>query len=90
MNPEAGEALAEVKKEFVGMLPVPGRASWPKLGSLAKAMVALKVTAPSIVNERQQRTLARQIDAAVAEAFDLTSAEMVILENGGESPEVAE
>ena len=62
------------------MLPVPGRASWSKLGSLGKAMVALKKTAPSVVKERQERTLLRQIEVAVAEAFDLTSAEMMILE----------
>ena len=81
MNPEAGEALAEVKKEFVEMLPIPDRASWPKLARLGEAMVALKATAPSVVKERQQQTLTRQIDATVAEAFNLTTGELAILEN---------
>lgn len=86
LNPEAGEALAEVKKEFVEMLPLPGTASWPKLGSLGKQMITLKAAAPSVVNERQQRRLARQIDAAVAEAFDLTNTEIAILEEDEASP----
>lgn len=90
MNPEAGEALAEVKKEFVEMLPLPNRASWPKLGYLGKKMMALKATAPSVVKERQQRTLARQIDAAVVEAFDLTSDDVAILENNEASSAAAE
>jgi len=82
MNPEAGEALAEVKKEFVERLPVPSRDSWPKLSKLSKAMVELNATGPSVIKDRQKQMLTRQIDEAVAQAFDLTHAELAILEHG--------
>lgn len=80
MNPEAGEALAEVKKEFVEMLPIPPRANFAKLSKLGKSMVAMKTTAPSVTRERQIKMIAKQIDKAVSEAFGLTDGEAAMAE----------
>ena len=76
MNPEAGEALAEVKKEFVEMLPVPEIQTLGQLGKLGKAMASLKVSEPSIVRDRQIRVTLKQIDAAVYQAFELAEDEI--------------
>lgn len=81
MNPEAGEALAEVKKEFVEMLPVPNRASWAKLSKLGKSVTSLKSAAPSVVRDRQLGSLFKQVNEAVSEAFALTKADIAIIEN---------
>ncbi len=80
MNPEAGEALAEVKKEFVEMLPVPSRECFGRLSKLSDSMMALKITAPSVMRDRQIRVVAKQIDAAVNEAFELTAEEAALID----------
>jgi len=80
MNPEVGEALAEVKKEFVEMLPLPPRESFATLAKLGRAMMATKASALSLVRERQIRVLSRQIDRAVYEAFGLTEPETAMIE----------
>lgn len=80
MNPEAGEALAEVKKEFVEMLPVPSRECFGRLSKLSDSMMALKITAPSVMRDRQIRVVSKQIDAAVNEAFDLTAEEAALID----------
>ncbi|MCB1470433.1 MAG: hypothetical protein KDK08_25530, partial [Rhizobiaceae bacterium] len=76
MNPEAGEALAEVKKEFVEMLPIPPRSTWAQLSKLGRAITALKAAVPSVVRDRQLRALIKQIDLAVFQAFGLTETEI--------------
>lgn len=80
MNPEAGEALAEVKKEFVEMLPLPPHENFARLSKLGSSMMAMKATPPSVIRDRQIRVLSRQIDNAVREAFGLTEAEAAMAE----------
>lgn len=80
MNPEAGEALAEVKKEFVEMLPVPALAALAPLSKLGKSLVSLKKTNSSVIRDRQLRVLLRQVDAAVNTAFELSPSEVAMIQ----------
>lgn len=76
MNPEAGEALAEVKKEFVEMLPVPDLNKLDELERLGKLVFDLKMTPPSEIRERQLKAYLRQIDTEVFRIFDVKESEI--------------
>ncbi|MFC7688693.1 hypothetical protein ACFQY5_02655 [Paeniroseomonas aquatica] len=80
MNPEAGEALAEVKKEFVELLPIPNPTNLGHLEKIATSIIKLKTGPQSVVVERQIKMHIRQIDAAVYALFGLTSDEVELLE----------
>ena len=79
MNPEAGEALAEVKKEFVEMLPLPPQGSFERLAKLGSSMISTKAAPSSVIRDRQIRVLAKQIDNAVIEAYGLDSTEAAMV-----------
>ena len=80
MNPEAGEALAEVKKEFVEMLPVPDPTILTAISKLAKSLIELQASPSSVIKDRQLKVLMRQLDAAVYEAFALSASEIAKVE----------
>ena len=80
MNPEAGEALAEVKKEFVELLPIPDPAGFNNLNSLGEKIMHLKASAPSLINDRQITMYLSQADAAVFNIFGLSEADITIVE----------
>lgn len=80
MNPEAGEALAEVKKEFVEMLPIPPRKYFAKLSKLGISMMEMKSAVSSVTRDRQIKIISKQIDNAVKEAFSLTDDEAAMAE----------
>jgi type I restriction-modification system DNA methylase subunit len=80
MNPEAGEALAEVKKEFVELLPIPDPQSLAGLETISEAVIALKKGAQSTVVDRQIRMHIKHIDLAVYKLFSLTADEVELIE----------
>jgi len=95
LNPEAGEALAEVKRGNVAVLPVPvlrledadDAAMHERLVVLVNQMLSLQIGLSSERNPDQRRHLQTiadatdvQIDRAVYELYGLTQAEIEIVE----------
>ena len=100
LNPEVGEALAEVKRTNVAQLPIKaidlqnptGRARHDRLVGLVEKMLALvpKLRAAKTDAERQALQNAvsatdQQIDALVYELYGLTPEEIALVEGGGRS-----
>jgi adenine-specific DNA-methyltransferase len=80
MNPEAGEALAEVKKEFVEMLPIPELTRLDELDKLGKVIYDFKKSNTSELSERQLNMLLKQIDAVVFKLYGLGEDEIALVE----------
>lgn len=80
MNPEAGEALAEVKKEFVERLPMPDPAALATLNKAAQAVMTLFAGPQSVMVDRQIKMYLKQIDLAVYQLFGLDADEVKLLE----------
>lgn len=96
INPEKGEALAEVKKEHVESLPIhmidfsdpADKVRHDHIVNLVERMLAAKeelskakTEAETTRLERECETLDRQIDQAVYELYGLTEEEIKIVEN---------
>ena len=78
MNPERGETLAEVKKEHVEKLPimnVPAKQQAAIIGKVDEIMALKKKDTAANTNE-----LEREIDFLVYEVFNLTPAEIELVE----------
>jgi len=97
MNPEKGEALAEVKKTHVEQLPVPfldmskkaDKAKHDQLVSLVDQMLELKQKEATEPNQQLKTMIARQIDGvdkaidtAVYALYNLTEDEIKVVEGG--------
>jgi len=97
LNPERGEALAEVKKHHVEQLPIfpinftdkADRARHDKMVSLVEGMLAAKKQLQLARTDRDKdfytnkcAALDRQIDALVYELYELTPEEIAIVEAG--------
>ncbi|MDR1478682.1 MAG: N-6 DNA methylase [Planctomycetaceae bacterium] len=95
MNPEKGEALAEVKKIHVEQLPIPlldpsqktNKTKYDKIISLANKMLQLKIkelaeqkTQMKTILQRQIKALDQQINQAVYLLYDLSEEEIKIIE----------
>jgi Eco57I restriction-modification methylase/TaqI-like C-terminal specificity domain len=95
MNPEVGEALAEVKKTNVARLPfrtidfddAADKARHDRMVQLVESMLALHKQLAVAASEAQKTILQRQIDATdaeidrlVYELYDLTPEEIAIVE----------
>jgi hypothetical protein len=80
MNPEAGEALAEVKKEFVEDLPIPSADKLVGLAKLSENLMSLKKGHPTELSNRQERALLKQIEELSCQAFGVNSEEYKIIE----------
>jgi len=80
MNPEAGEVLAEVKKEFVELLPIPDPTELAALDKICAILVGLKKSKSSTVIERQIRMRLKQVDVSVYSLFQLTPSEIAMIE----------
>jgi len=81
MNPEAGEALAEVKKDFVERLPLPDLAKLAQLEQIAENLIKLKKLAATDIRARQIKALIIQIDELTYQAFGLTAEERQQIED---------
>ncbi len=96
LNPEVGEALAEVKKTNVAKLPIRSidfsdptdRAHYDKMVSLVKRMLVIhqelqSTTSPTTQAriEREIHVTGEQIDALVYELYGLTDEEIEIVES---------
>ena len=79
MNPEAGEALAEVKKEFVELLPVPNLKKMDSLRKIGERLIELKASKPSEIRDRQIKMSMTQADSAVLDLFGITSIEASLI-----------
>ncbi|RAL97726.1 hypothetical protein DOU54_10640 [Agrobacterium sp. MS2] len=84
MNPEAGEALAEVKKEFVEMLPLPDPAKLSNLDAVCRSLIKLKKSTSSIVIDRQIRAHLSKIDEAVYKLYGLSAAEISLVQRNAD------
>ena len=80
MNPEAGEALAEVKKDFVENLPLPDDNDIAAFTPLAENLLRLKQATTTEITLRQEKAILRQIDDLAFKAFRLTGAEIESIE----------
>ena len=92
LNPEIGEALAEVKKENVAALPVGFNieqcgTTLDQLGKFAVAMIAAKQFATKChtdqdrhIAERQIAELERKINSSVYALYQLSAKEIHIIE----------
>ncbi|MDR0444121.1 MAG: hypothetical protein LBH44_12025, partial [Treponema sp.] len=95
MNPEKGEALAQVKKSHVEQLPIPtldlskknDKAKHDNLVSLVDKMLELKQKEATEPNQQQKTMISRQIDGvdkaidtAVYELYNLTEDEIKVVE----------
>jgi type I restriction-modification system DNA methylase subunit/predicted type IV restriction endonuclease len=96
LNPEVGEALAEVKKGNVAKLPVrtitfsdsADRSRHDRMVSLVESMLVLqeqlaaaRLEAERSVVRRQIDAIDREMDARVYELYDLTEDEIVLVES---------
>ena len=97
LNPEKGEALAEVKKAHVEQLPIPSldlsketeKIKHDHLVSLVEKMLEFKKNEAEEPNEQRKTVISRAIDAldreidkAVYELYGLTEDEVRIVEGG--------
>ncbi|MRR31502.1 hypothetical protein EG834_14520 [bacterium] len=90
INPEKGEALAEVKKEHVEQLPIPiitktNKAVIEKISKLVKEMLAYNKT--QVLRQRHAAEIAaidREIDQLVYKLYGLTQEEIKVVEGGNE------
>jgi adenine-specific DNA-methyltransferase len=95
MNPEKGEALAEVKKQHVEHLPIrpidftepTDKACHDKMVSLVDQMLSLNKRLPEVKTDHEKTSLQRQIEATdqqidqlVYELYGLTEEEIRIVE----------
>lgn len=81
MNPEAGEALAEVKKDFVENLPLPADKQIAAFVPLVENLLRLKQVVPTEISVRQERAILHQIDELAYQAFGLTAEERQQIED---------
>jgi adenine-specific DNA-methyltransferase len=98
LNPEVGEALAEVKKTNVEVLPIvkPVGSQQEKLVELVETMLKLNVQflkagtdQEKAALKRQMEITDRQIDKFVYRLFDLTEEEISTVEGVSQPVEVA-
>lgn len=92
INPEKGEALAEVKKQHVEQLPIcevkpTDKANHDKMVSLVEQMLSLSKQLPMVKTDHEKTALQRQIDVTdrqidqlVYELYGLTEEEIGIVE----------
>jgi hypothetical protein len=93
LNPERGEALAEVKKGHVEILPVPlidlsdkrMKKAHDRLVDLANQMLAVNERIPQLVihrgtYEQRMRILEKEINSIVYQLYGLTDEELAIVE----------
>jgi type I restriction-modification system DNA methylase subunit len=82
MNPETGEALAEVKKQFISMLPLPNLCNLGEFSKHADGILKLSnANIISSVNTKQIKIHMNSIDQLTYEAFGLTEEEIDIVES---------
>jgi len=97
LNPEKGEALAQVKRGHLVQLPLPSirpikskdKAQHEKMVSLVDQMLLLTKRLPEVKTDHERTSLQRQIDATdrqidqlVYELYGLTEEEIRIVEKG--------
>ena len=88
LNPEKGEALAQVKRGHIAQLPIVNRARHDRMVTLVEAMLAAKRQWQQARTDRDRNfyaskcaALDRQIDQLVYELYELTPDEIAIVEN---------
>ena len=98
LNPEVGEALAEVKKTNVEVLPIvkPVGSQQEKLVELVDTMLNVNVQFLKAATDQEKAALKRQmeitdrqIDKFVYRLFDLTEAEVATVESASHHVAVA-
>ena len=97
INPERGEALAQIKKKHVEQLPIRNidfsnqsdKARHDKIAELVERMLELhqrlietKIPTSNQMIQRQIDATDQQINALVYELYDLTEDEITIVEEG--------
>ncbi|MCP9496833.1 MAG: N-6 DNA methylase [Pyrinomonadaceae bacterium MAG19_C2-C3] len=89
INPEKGEALAQVKRGHLAQLPIADRARHDRMVSLVDAMLAAKKQLQLARSDKDKdfyankcHALDRQIDRLVYELYELTAEEIALVEAG--------